>query len=143
MISGPLGYVSPKRCYEHSEHGPNVPSVPNTSGFQPFRTSRASQNPQPGPLKKSWIDILTILLVWPRVPTADLGRPKSSTWTATTHPSIKESTKGGGRRRRPPPFVEAARRAVQPKIRNPGFGRGYPQFSLHPSAWVRKLQSRA
>ena len=45
------------------------------------------------------------------MPTADLGSPKSSTWTAT-HPSIKESTKGGGRRRRPPPFVEAARSAA-------------------------------
>ena len=39
--------------------------------------------------------------------------PKSSTWTATTHPSIKEaalraaSTKGGGRLRRPPPFVDS------------------------------------
>ena len=53
-----------------------------------------------------------MLLVWPTVPTADLGSPKSSTWTATTHPSIKESTKGGGRRRRPPPFVEAARSAA-------------------------------
>ena len=44
-----------------------------------------------------------MLLVWPTVPTADLGSPKSSTWTATTHPSIKESTKGwaaeGGRHR--------------------------------------------
>ena len=53
-----------------------------------------------------------ILLVWPTVPTADLGSPKSSTWTAT-HPSIKEaalraaSTKGGGRLRRPPPFVDS------------------------------------
>ena len=56
--------------------------------------------------------ILKILLVWPTVPTADLGSPKSSTWTAATHPSIKESTKGGGRRRRPPPFVEAARSAA-------------------------------
>ena len=43
---------------------------------------------------------------------ADLGSPKSSTWTAT-HPSIKEaalraaSTKGGGRLRRPPPFVDS------------------------------------
>ncbi len=57
--------------------------------------------------------ILKILLVWPTVPTADLGSPKSSTWTATTHPSIKEaalraaSTKGGGRLRRPPPFVDS------------------------------------
>ena len=39
--------------------------------------------------------------------------PKSSTWTATTIPSIKEaalraaSTKGGGRLRRPPPFVDS------------------------------------
>ena len=47
------------------------------------------------------------------MPTADLGSPKSSTWTATTHPSIKEaalraaSTKGGGRLRRPPPFVDS------------------------------------
>ena len=46
------------------------------------------------------------------MPTADLGSPKSSTWTAT-HPSIKEaalraaSTKGGGRLRRPPPFVDS------------------------------------
>ena len=54
-----------------------------------------------------------MLLVWPTVPTADLGSPKSSTWTATTHPSIKEaalraaSTKGGGRLRRPPPFVDS------------------------------------
>ena len=45
------------------------------------------------------------------MPTADLGIPKSSTWTAT-HPSIKESTKGGGRLQRPPPFVEAARSAA-------------------------------
>ena len=51
--------------------------------------------------------ILKILLVWPTVPTADLGSPKSSTWTATTRPSIKESTKGGGRRRRPPSFVDS------------------------------------
>ena len=56
---------------------------------------------------------MKILLVWPAVPTADLGSPKSSTWTATTHPSIKEaalraaSTKGGGRLRRPPPFVDS------------------------------------
>ena len=56
---------------------------------------------------------MKMLLVWPTVPTADLGSPKSSTWTATTHPSIKEaalraaSTKGGGRLRRPPPFVDS------------------------------------
>ena len=56
---------------------------------------------------------MKILLVWPTVPTADLGSPKSSTWTAATHPSIKEaalraaSTKGGGRLRRPPPFVDS------------------------------------
>ena len=62
---------------------------------------------------KSKVQILKILLVWPAVPTADLGSPKSSTWTATTHPSIKEaalraaSTKGGGRLRRPPPFVDS------------------------------------
>ena len=37
---------------------------------------------------------------------------KSAATPATTHPSIKESTKGGGRRRRPPPFVEAARSAA-------------------------------
>ena len=53
--------------------------------------------------------ILKILLVWPTVPTADLGNPKFTTWTAATHPSIKESTKGGGRRRRPLLFLEAAR----------------------------------
>ena len=53
-----------------------------------------------------------MLLVWPTVPTADLGSPKSSTWTANTHPSIKESRKGGGRGKRPPPFVEAARSAA-------------------------------
>ena len=47
------------------------------------------------------------------MPTADLGSPKSSTWMATTHPSIKEvalrtaSTKGGDRLRRPPPFVDS------------------------------------
>ena len=47
------------------------------------------------------------------MPTADLGSPKFSTWTAATHPSIKEaalraaSTKGGGRLWRPPPFVDS------------------------------------
>ena len=46
------------------------------------------------------------------MPTAGLGSTKFLTWTATTHPSTKESTKGGGRRRRPPPFVEAARSAA-------------------------------
>ena len=62
--------------------------------------------------RKSRVKIPTNLLVWPTVPTADLGSPKSSTWTAT-HPSIKEaalraaSTKGGGRLRRPPPFVDS------------------------------------
>ena len=52
------------------------------------------------------------MIVWPTVPVADLGSPNSLTWTATTHPSIKESTKGGGRLRRPPPFVEVARSAA-------------------------------
>ena len=63
--------------------------------------------------RKSRDTFLKLLLVWPAVPTADLGSPKSSTWTATTHPSIKEaalcatSTKGGGRLQRPPPFVDS------------------------------------
>ena len=53
------------------------------------------------------------MFVWPGVLRADLGSPKCSTWTATTHPSIEEaalraaSTKGGGRLRRPPPFVDS------------------------------------
>ena len=47
------------------------------------------------------------------MPTADLGSPKSSIWTAAAHPSIKEaalcaaSTKGGGRLQWPPPFVDS------------------------------------
>ena len=54
------------------------------------------------------------MLLWRAVLTPDLGSPTSSTWTAATHPSMKEaalraasSTKGGGRLRRPPPFVDS------------------------------------
>ena len=57
--------------------------------------------------------ILNILLLWRAVLMPDLGSPNSSTWTAATHPSMKEAalraapTKGGGRLRRPPPFVDS------------------------------------
>ena len=55
----------------------------------------------------------TNLLLWRAMLTLDLGSPNSSTWTAATHPSLKEaalraaSTKSGGRLRRPPPFVDS------------------------------------
>ena len=54
-----------------------------------------------------------MLLLWRAVLTPGLGSPNSSTWTAATHPSMKEaalraaSTKGGGRLRRPPHFVDS------------------------------------
>ena len=61
------------------------------------------------------------------MPTADLGSPKSSTWTAT-HPSIKEaalraaSTKGGDRLRRPPPFVDSFMDGCVLTVHVEGFG---------------------
>ena len=49
-------------------------------------------------------------MVWPTVPTVDLGSTKSSNWMATTRPSMKDSTKDGGRPQ--PPFVEPPRSAA-------------------------------
>ena len=63
----------------------------------------------PWTAQKSRVRILETLLVSPTMPTADLGSPRSSTWTVSRHLSIKKSTKCGGRLWRPPRFVEAAR----------------------------------